>query len=89
MKKKKAAATKLTAEELKNVQDRIGVINNIQMEVGGLEVQKNIAVDRLKEAQGALTVVQQSLEKKYGKVSVNINDGSLKPIIDEQTDKKD
>ena len=59
------------------------------MEVGGLEVQKNIAVDRLKEAQGALTVVQQSLEKKYGKVSVNINDGSLKPIIDEQTDKKD
>ena len=89
MKKKKAAATKLTAEELKNVQERIGVINNIQMEVGGLEVQKNIAVDRLKEAQGALTVVQQSLEKKYGKVSVNINDGSLKPIIDEQTDKKD
>ena len=57
------------------------------MEVGGLEVQKNIAVDRLKEAQGALTVVQQSLEKKYGKVSVNINDGSLKPIVDE-TDKK-
>ena len=87
MKKKKAAATKLTAEELKNVQDRIGVINNIQMEVGGLEVQKNIAVDRLKEAQGALTVVQQSLEKKYGKVSVNINDGSLKPIVDE-ADKK-
>ena len=59
------------------------------MEVGGLEVQKNIAVDRLKEAQGALTVVQRGLEKKYGKVSVNINDGSLKPIIDEQTDKKD
>ena len=87
MANKKAAATKVTAEELQNIQDKVNDINRIQMEIGGLEVQKNLAVERLKQGQGALNVVQQGLEKKYGKVSVNINDGSLKPIVDE-ADKK-
>jgi len=53
------------------------------MNVGGFELQKAIAIERVKEAQGALQVVQDSLEKKYGQVSVNINDGSLKEIKDE------
>ena len=83
MAKKKAAATKVTAEELKNIQDRVSDINRAQMEVGGLEVQKHLAVEKLKEVQGALQVVQQSLETKYGKVSVNLNDGSLKPMESE------
>ena len=83
MAKKKAAATKVTAEELKNIQDRVSDINRAQMEVGGLEVQKHLAVEKLKEAQSALQVVQQSLETKYGKVSVNLNDGSLKPMESE------
>jgi hypothetical protein len=87
MAKKKAAATKVTAEELKNIQDKVNDINRVQMEVGGLEVQKNLAIERLKQGQSALNIVQQGLEKKYGKVSVNINDGSLKPIVDE-ADKK-
>ena len=83
MAKKKQAATKLTAEELKNIQDKVTVINRLQMDIGGLEVQKINAVAKLKEGQQALQIVQEGLEKKYGKVSVNINDGSLKDIEDE------
>ena len=83
MTKKKQAATKLTAEELKNKQDKVTVINRLQMDIGGLEVQKINAVAKLKEGQQALQIVQEGLEKKYGKVSVNINDGSLKDIEDE------
>lgn len=83
MTKKKQAATKLTAEELKNIQDKVTVINRLQMDIGGLEVQKINAVAKLKEGQQALQIVQEGLEKKYGKVSVNINDGSLKDIEDE------
>ena len=83
MTKKKQAATKLTAEELKNIQDKVTVINRLQMDIGGLEVQKINAVAKLKEGQHALQIVQEGLEKKYGKVSVNINDGSLKDIEDE------
>ena len=82
MAKKKAAATKVTADELKNIQEKVTVINRQQMDIGGLEMQKQISIERLKEAQGALTVVQQDLEKKYGKVSVNLNDGSLKNVED-------
>tara|TARA_B100000959_G_C14869441_1_gene577718 strand:+ start:596 stop:862 length:267 start_codon:yes stop_codon:yes gene_type:complete len=82
MAKKKAAATKVTADELKNIQEKVTVINRQQMDIGGLEMQKQISIERLKEAQGALTVVQQDLEKKYGKVSVNLNDGSLKNVKD-------
>ena len=74
MTKKKQAATKLTAEELKNIQDKVTVINRLQMDIGGLEVQKINAVAKLKEGQQALQIVQEGLEKKYGKVSVNIND---------------
>ena len=83
MTKKKQAATKLTAEELKNIQDKVTVINRLQMDIGGLEVQKINAVAKLKEGQQALQIVQEGLAKKYGKVSVNINDGSLKDIKDE------
>ena len=83
MTKKKQAATKLTAEELKNIQDKVTVINRLQMDIGGLEVQKINGVAKLKEGQQALQIVQEGLEKKYGKVSVNINDGSLKDIEDE------
>ena len=81
--KKKATPTKLTKDELSNIQEKVNNINNLQMNVGGLELQKAIAIERVKEAQGALQVVQDSLEKKYGRVSVNINDGSLKEIKDE------
>jgi hypothetical protein len=87
MAKKKAAATKVTAEELKNVQEKVTIINRQQMEIGGLEMQKQVAIERLKEAQGSLGVVQRSLETKYGKVSVNLNDGSLKPMEDEANKK--
>ena len=87
MAKKKPAATKVTAEELKNIQDKVTVINRHQMEIGGLEMQKQVAIELLKESQGSLGVVQKSLEKKYGQVSVNLNDGSLKPMKDE-ADKK-
>ena len=68
MTKKKQAATKLTAEELKNIQDKVTVINRLQMDIGGLEVQKINAVAKLKEGQQALQIVQEGLEKKYGKV---------------------
>ena len=89
MGKKKTAATKVTAEELKNIQDRVSDINRLQMNIGGLEVQKSVAVRTLSETQGSLAAIQRDLELKYGKVSVNLDDGSLKPIIDEQLSKED
>ena len=73
-------ATKITKDELKSIQDKVGQINNLQMQIGGLTVQQSKAVEMLESLQTELNVIQTSLESKYGQVSVNIQDGSLKEI---------
>ena len=81
---------KITDEELKSVQEKVNAINQVQMQVGGLEVQKNIGIETLKGFQQELQVIQKTLEEKYGKVSVNLQDGTLTEIPEEnETDKKD
>ena len=79
---------KITDEELKSVQEKVGQINNLQMQVGGLEVQKTIGVEQIKVAQQDLNELQKTLEEKYGKVSVNLQDGTIKPIEENESDKK-
>jgi hypothetical protein len=81
---------KITDEELKSVQDKVNAINQAQMQVGGLEVQKASAIEQLKATQQELQVIQKELEEKYGKVSVNLTDGTITEIPeDNETDKKD
>lgn len=80
---------KITDEELKSVQGKVNVINQAQMQVGGLEVQKAVAIEQLKAAQQELQVIQTELEDKYGKVSVNLTDGTISEIPEDETDKKD
>tara|TARA_Y100000385_G_C12707004_1_gene472957 strand:- start:41 stop:325 length:285 start_codon:yes stop_codon:yes gene_type:complete len=80
---------KVTDEELKSVQDKVALINKFQMQIGGLEVQKAIGIESLKAAQQELQVIQTSLEEKYGKVSVNLQDGTISEIPEDEADKKD
>ncbi len=81
---------KITEEELKSVQEKVNLINQVQMQVGGLEVQKNVALEQVKTLQMDLQVIQKELEEKYGKVSVNLTDGTITEIPEEdETDKKD
>ncbi len=80
----------ITDEELKSVQGKVNVINQAQMTVGGLEVQKATAMEQLKAAQQELQVIQKELEDKYGRVSVNLTDGTITEIPEEnESDKKD
>jgi hypothetical protein len=80
---------KITDEELKSVQEKVALINQSQMQVGGLEVQKAIAIESLKARQQELQVIQTSLEEKYGKVSVNLQDGTISELPEDEADKKD
>ncbi len=79
---------KISEEELKLIQGKVQILNNLQMQIGGIEIQKIAAVDQLKASQQDLQKTQTELEEKYGKVSVNLQDGTIKPIEDE-VDKKD
>ena len=76
-------AKKITKDELKSVQDKVNLINKAQMQIGGIEVQKTLIIETLKSFQTELNVIQTSLESKYGKKTVNINDGTLKDIPSE------
>jgi len=80
---------KVTDEELKSVQEKVALINQSQMQVGGLEVQKAMAIESLKARQQELQVIQTSLEEKYGKVSVNLQDGTISELPEDEADKKD
>tara|TARA_B100001113_G_scaffold50034_1_gene36355 strand:- start:2052 stop:2339 length:288 start_codon:yes stop_codon:yes gene_type:complete len=81
---------KITDEELKSVQEKVNSINQAQMQVGGLEVQKSMLMEQVRAYQAELTVTQKELEEKYGKVSVNLTDGTITEIPEEnETDKKD
>ena len=81
--------TKITDEELKSVQEKVGQINNLQLQVGGLEVQKTMVVEQIKAAQLDLNELQKTLEETYGKVTVNLQDGTIKPIEENESDKED
>ena len=68
---------KISKKELETIQSKVKAINSLQMNIGGLEVQKAQAIQMLTAAQAELGVVQGELEKKYGNVSVNIETGII------------
>ena len=88
MAKSKAKPTKVTKQELEAIQSFVSNINESQMRVGGLEIQKKYAMDQVIAAQEKLQVYNRTLQDKYGLVSVNIQDGSLKPLPKNEVNKK-
>jgi vacuolar-type H+-ATPase subunit D/Vma8 len=76
--------TQITEEQLKDLQQKIATIQQIQGQVGTLEGQKHILLHQLVNAQDELQKLQIALEDEYGKVSINIQDGTLEEIKDEE-----
>ena len=75
---------KITEEQLKSIQDLVGQINNGQLQIGQLETQKHALLHQIAEVQKMLKDNQDKLEKEYGKVNVNIQDGTITPIEEEE-----
>mgnify|MGYP003146795623 FL=1 len=86
---KKTDDLKITDEELKLIQEKVQEINNLQMQVGGLEIQKQMGVMQVNQSQSELVELQKTLEEKYGKVSVNLTDGTIKEIEEDEPSKED
>jgi|21_taG_2_1085346.scaffolds.fasta_scaffold138397_1 hypothetical protein len=77
-KKAKAKATKVTKDELAEMQGFVQAINAARLDVGGLEYQKQTLIVKMGALQDKLTGLNTDLQKKYGDCHVNIGDGSLK-----------
>jgi len=81
---------KITDQELKQIQEKVQLINQVQMQIGGLELQKTTMIGQINVMQKDLNDLQIVLEEKYGKVSVNLQDGTIREIPQEdEADKKD
>jgi len=78
---------KITEEQLKQLQELVGTINSAQSQLGGIEMQKHQLLHQVSEVQQKLNEVQAELEKEYGKVSVNLQDGTITKEGEESTEK--
>ena len=80
---------KVTDEQLTKIQKIVSNINQAQMEVGRYEAGKHTLLHTIQVLQGELKLVQDELEKQYGTVNINIEDGTIKYPENGEANKKD
>lgn len=74
---------KISEEHLKDLQQKVGAIQNLQSQIGGIEAQKHVALHQLLQAQDELQKLQVALQDEYGKINVNIQDGTYEEVVEE------
>lgn len=78
--------SKIKTEELEALQKVVGNINNLQMQIGGVEAQKHDLLHAIANENNELQKIQKDLEETYGKVSVNLQNGE---ITEDEPNKED
>jgi hypothetical protein len=91
-KKEKAVDLKpqnITTEELEGLQNLVNGMNRAQMEIGSLESRKHGILHQVTGLQSQMQTMQKTFEDVYGKVDINITDGTISYPEDVEADKKD
>ena len=73
----KPKADKISEEHLKEMQEVVNVINNMQFKVGQLEGQKHGLLHELGLSQKKILDLQDVFSKEYGSNDINIADGTI------------
>jgi len=68
---------KVTNAQLKRIQETVSVINRAHSEIGSIETKKHALMHQVSTNQEVLQTLQTELEKEYGTVDININDGTI------------
>ena len=68
---------KITAEQLKKVQDTVNNINRAQLEIGSIELKKHEMMHQIAGLRDELTLLQGEFDKEYGTFDINIQDGTI------------
>ena len=77
--------SKITNEELNQVQSVINNINRAQLEIGASESRKHNLLHHVNTLQEQLSKMQDGFEKTYGTADINIQDGTINHKKNEQT----
>ena len=80
---------KVTPSQLEKIQTIVSSINKAQMEIGRLETSKHMISHQVVSLQDELRKIQDELEKDYGTVNINIEDGTIQYPENGEADKKD
>jgi RecB family endonuclease NucS len=83
--KKVEKATKITNEELNQVQSIINNMNRAQLEIGSMETKKHSLLHHISTLQERLSLMQSEFEKTYGTADINIQDGTINHKEDVKT----
>jgi hypothetical protein len=75
---------KIKEEQLKKIQDQQGKVSKILNEVGYLEANKHGLLHELAEVNKDVEELKVELEKEYGQVNINLEDGSYTEIEKEE-----
>ena len=75
-----AKPTEINEEELKSLQENVSKLNQVHIELGRLENQKHKILHQVNEIESLFDELQKQLEEKYGKVSIDISNGQLSKI---------
>ena len=82
-------AKKIKKAELEKLQASVSKMNEIKMELGNIEAAKHRLLHSLADVENKdFGKIKKELEDKYGKVNINITDGTITELQDE-SDKKD
>ena len=79
----------ITTEELEGLQNLVNSMNRAQMEIGSLESRKHGLLHQVTGLQTQMQTMQKTFEDTYGKVDINITDGTIAYPEDVEADKKD
>lgn len=74
---KKTEVRKITQEELQEVNQYATAMNQLQMQIGGIELQKAELMTEMAKVRIAMQEVQNALMATYGDVTVNLTDGTI------------
>ena len=75
---------KIKEEQLKKIQEQQGKVSKILNEVGYLEANKHGLLHELAEINKEVEEFKGELEKEYGQVNINLEDGSYTEIKEQE-----
>ena len=84
----KPKAEKITDEQLRRVQETVSSLNQCNFEIGGLENQKHELLHALANVIDKQKELAKELEEQYGKINVNLEDGSYEVIEVEEKEEE-
>jgi hypothetical protein len=80
---------KITKKELENIIAQQSKLGNLYNQIGTIELNKSLKIDELKQLHKDVDSLKKKLEKKYGSVNINLEDGAITPIEETKLEKAD